>query len=388
MNRPTRLIVFCFLSAAIAGGVGYWFGQRPAVTAESPATDPVADTAPEPIPVQTARVEIGTLSERASAYGIVQPKPAAIRTYSIPFEGAVQSVAIAPGERVAAGATLAVLGASADTQLQYEQAKNALASAQETSKQTTRRVEEQLATNTEAAAAEQAVKAAQTQLDNLNARGVTGPRTITSDVAGVVDQVNVQPGQVAPAGSPLVTVRPEHEVEVKLGVSPTLATSISPEQAMTLSGVTPASAKGTTAATEPNDVVSNVRFVSPQLNAQSRLVDVYVSIPADAALPLGTFVTGTFTVRSVEGVIVPRNATRLIDGEWYVFIFADGKAQQRAVTLDVQQDDRIEVNGDIHEGDAVITTTNGELEDGVAVEIETSDATDAADHPTTAEGTK
>lgn len=391
MTSSTRLIVASLASAVLAGGAGYWIGHHWRDTVDSAATEP--DVATEetalPLPVQIATVGTGTLEEVATAYGVVQPRPSAMRTYSIPFEGAVQSVAVAPGERVAKDAALLVLGASVDTQLQYQQADNALAAAQETLKQTKRRVDEQLATNSELAGAEQAVKAAQTPLDSLKARGANGPRTITADVAGIVDQVNVQPGQVAPAGSPLITVRPEHEVEVKLGVTPALSASITSDQAITLVAVTSASlAPASTPTDDGHDVVGKVRFVSPQVNAQTRLVDVYVSVPVDAKLTQGTYVTGRWTTRSVTGLVVPRDATRQVEGDWSVFVVSDEKAQQRVVTLGVQQEDRIQVIGDLHDGESVITTTNGELEDGVAVEVESAEGAETPLTPTTSEDVK
>ena len=389
MTSTTRLTLSCLACAAIAGGGGYWLGQSTGGVSDGAAGGGAGGAAAgggagdstgatdaaggaEPIPVATARVVTGELADRGSAFGIVQPLPAATRTYSVPYEGAVQTVAVAPGQRVTAGATLAVLGASADTQLQYQQAQNALAAAQETLKQTRRRVTEQLATNTELASAEQAVKTAQTQMASLKARGANGPRTVTADVAGIVDQVNIQPGQIAAAGTALMTVRPEHEVEVKLGVSPFRVASLKPDQAVLLKVIAPASAGPALdpESGQPEQVAGKVRFVSPQVNAQSRLVDVYVSVAADATLTQGTYVTGSWTVRSVRGLIVPRDATRQVDGAWCVFVMADGKARLCPVALGVQQDDRVQVSGELTAGEEVITTTNGELDDGAAVTTE------------------
>src|SRR5207237_7386194 len=101
-----------------------------------------------------------------------------------------------------------------------QQAKNASEAAQKELKQTRERFNLKLATNQDLSAAEKTARDAEAQLTTLQRAGAGGDNRIRSDMAGVVAKVNVQDGQIVVAGSPLVEIVAENEIEVKLGMEP------------------------------------------------------------------------------------------------------------------------------------------------------------------------
>jgi len=76
-----------------------------------------------------------------------------------------------------------------------------------------------LATNQDLSAAEKTARDAEAQLTTLQRAGAGGDNRIRSDMAGVIAKVNVQDGQIVAAGSPLIEIVAESEIEVKLGLN-------------------------------------------------------------------------------------------------------------------------------------------------------------------------
>lgn len=327
------------------------------------------------VPVQTAIVRSGEIEEFARAYGTVQATPNAVRALSVPYEVRVTRVLVVAGQEVNAATKVLELVASPDALLQLRQAENALASAEANLAEVRRRLAEQLATNTELATTQQAEKAARTLLNELRRRGMSeGTATVEAGMAGIVDVVGAQPGQTVLAGTPLLALRPPDAVEARLGVAPEDAVGLKLGTSVVLlaSGKSRAHADTERASGDSAAQIQGVvRLVVPQINLQSRLRDVTVSLPANTRLVPGDFVEAEWTARSAKGLVVPRGATQQLDGEWVVYVARDGKAQRHVVVLGLQDGVDVQIVSDeIREGDEVITVRNGQIEDGTPVEPE------------------
>ena len=367
----------------VAGAGGYWLGRTGAGAAAAIDKTPAGEPEPVAVPVETTPIVEATLAETETAYGVVQPRPTASRTVTVPFEATVVRVLVSPGQRVQAGAELMEVGASAETRLLHQQAQDAVAAAEENLKQVQRRVEDRLATNTELAAARQADRAARTQLQSFTQRGVGEPHLLKAEVDGVVESVAVQQGQVAPIGTPLLLTRAENDIEVRLGVEPALIASIKPNQSFTIHPVSRPKS-GQDSAAEPAAITGTVRFISTQLNPQTRLIDVYVVLTPESRLMAGAFVSGEWAIGESTGLVVPRTAVHEEAGKWILFSASGGKAHEHEVTLGAQESDRVVVIGEeLHAGDRVITATNGELEDGTAIEPDSATSQPATSTSTT-----
>lgn len=353
------LIAAAIVFAFFAGGVTTYF-----VFAEhSSAVDP--DDAVKPadksdgIPVQTGIVREGNITETATAYGTVEAPALATIVLSVPYEVQVKRINVRVGQSVAAGDAVIEIGPSPDAILQLKQSEEAMAAAQANEQQVRQRLTEQLATNADLAQAVQATRNATTQLQSLQYRGVGELRAINASEASVVDQVNVQTDQIVAAAAPLVVLRPVNKLEVKLNVNPGDIAALRPGATVTLLPI------GLGSVSRP--LTGIVESIMPQVNAQTRMRDVLVALPEKTEPLQGEFVTGTWAMRTATGLLVPRVAVHQVDDQWVVYVVEGGKAKAVAVELGLQDDDSSQISGQLKAGDTIITTSNGDLEDGTAV---------------------
>jgi multidrug efflux pump subunit AcrA (membrane-fusion protein) len=169
-------------------------------------------------------------------------------------------------------------------------------------------------------------------------------------------------------------------MEVIVGVEPSLAGSLTPDQEITLHPVY--------GGEHASEVTGKVHQVGEQINAQTHLRDVSITPPPDSPLLPGAFVIADIPAKTSTGLLVPRDAVTLPDGNPVVFTIADGKAKKHAVTLGLTNGDDVEIQADdLHAGDTVITEGALELDDGSAVKIQETPATQSttSESPATTE---
>ena len=373
------LLMILLVSAAAA--VGFWFGHETSKStsevADATTTQPADEPAAPVASVQTQPLTMGDIRQTLDAYGTIQPVAGAVINIAAPYDARVERVLVTPGSTVEKDAPVAEIGPTAEGQLLFKQAQDALKAADQNLDAVRKRIGEQLATNVELAAAEQARQTAKTQLDSLQQRGEQGNSPVKSPVAGIVTQAIAQPGQVVQAGTVMIVITPPRSLEAILGVEPTVAATLQVGDAVSMRAVH--------ASGEAEPVTGTIRLPGQQIDPQSRLSPVAVSLPADAPLLQGGFVNGEFTVQSAKGLIVPRSAILPDDEDHVLFIVVDGKAVRHVVKLGLSNREQVQVIADdLHEGDAVVVEGNAELEDGIAVEVATP-ATQPADVPPAAE---
>ena len=130
-----------------------------------------------------------------------------------------------------------------------------------------------------------------------------------------------------------------------------------------------------------------VAWLGGSVDANSHMVDVYLTAPADAALRVGELIRGRLQRRSSGHVIVPRAAVLPGDDGQSVFVIEGGKARRRVVTVGLQNGQSVEITSDaVKPGDQVVTLGNYELEDGMAVR--TTPSNPAGQAPGNAEAPK
>ncbi|MCX5685368.1 MAG: HlyD family efflux transporter periplasmic adaptor subunit, partial [Planctomycetota bacterium] len=168
------------------------------------------------------------------------------------------------------------------------------------------------------------------------------------------------------AGGPLVELAEEKRIEVRLGVDPGDASVLQPNQSVRIKSVRDGEAK---------PVEGRVRMVTRRVNPASRLVDVFVSLPAEARLLLESYVRGEAVVDSRQALVVPRAAVLPKEDKHVVFTLKDGKAVEHEVKTGLEDNEQVEVLGDaLKAGEKVIVEGNYELENGMLVKVETEPA--------------
>ncbi|MEP6672826.1 MAG: efflux RND transporter periplasmic adaptor subunit, partial [Chthoniobacter sp.] len=271
-----KKVVWFVVIALLVGGAVWWFMHRGSGSASaSSASAPGDATSASLAHVQTAKVGRKAITETLTAYGSIVAQPGKTHAVAVAFETRVRHILVAPGQSVTAGDSLIEIEPSAAAQLQLQQAKIAAEAARKELKQVGERFNLKLATNQDLGTAQKTASDAESQLASLQKQGVGTDNRIHSDVAGVVAKVDVQDGQLVAAGSPLVEIVAEDEIEVKLGVEAEDLALLAPGQPIALFPVNdPAAGK----------IAGSVRLLTRRVDPATRLVDIYVSLPTGTKL--------------------------------------------------------------------------------------------------------
>jgi RND family efflux transporter MFP subunit len=362
-----------FLVASLmgaAGVAGYFLGHR------GPATETSDDSGQtiEPVPsVRTAPIQESHIERKVVAFGAVTAQTSDVSILSVPFESHVTKILVIPGQRLDSETPVIEIEPSPDTQLQMLQAKLVEQAAAADIQQTRQRFNARLATNQELLQSEQNLQIARVKLDAMQKQGAGGAQQLKA--SGLVSKVDVQPGQVVAAGSPLVEVAAGGRIQVRLGIEPSDAAAVHIHDHVV---VIPTNSE--------SSIQGTVEMISQRINPETRLIDLFVSLPSNVVMPLDASVRGELTLAGADGLVVPHSAVLPDDGGYSLFTVEGGKATEHKVTLGVQNDQSVQISGDgLAAGQSVVVLGNLELEDGMTINIETASAEPAATQPTTQE---
>ncbi len=284
-------------------------------------------------------------------------EPGAAETYTVPFEGVVQSVAVAAGEAVRAGAVLARLVPSPATRADLAQARLDAAAQEAAMRTVQERYDLHLATRQELEAQQATLAAARARLDALE--GQTSGGTVTAQSAGVVDTVYAATGQTVTAGAPLVAVAASRGFQLTLGVEAEDVPVIEP--GMTVQVV---------AVDRPDEVrdVGRVVRVEAALDPRTRLAQVIVALPGPNPFLLGEYVRGTFEGPTVTALVAPRDAILTTEDGPVAFTVAGGRAVRHVVEIVVENDRQTGFTAPgIRTGDSLVVSGLVQLSDSLRI---------------------
>lgn len=215
---------------------------------------------------------------------------------------------------------------------------------------------------------QQELKAAAGQLESakgkyLGAEAQLSYSEIRSPIDGVVTDRPLYPGEMAAAGTAIVTVMDVSSVIAKAHIPQADAAllKLGDKGKMTVPGL-------------DQPVEGTITVVSPALDPNSTTVEVWLEAknPKQELKP-GTSVQLSLTAKTVkDALVVPAAAViTAADGSTSVMIAAsDGKAHQKAVKLGIRQDDDVQILEGVAEGDKVVTTGAYGLPDNTKIKIE------------------
>ncbi|MGD0137781.1 MAG: efflux RND transporter periplasmic adaptor subunit [Tepidisphaeraceae bacterium] len=341
-----------------AGVAGYFIGHRTVSPATSEQADSDDEVAPTPT-VQTAPILRGHVERNVTAYGVVAAQTGDIAVLSAAFESRIKKILVVPGQRLDADTPAIEIEPSPDTQLQMLQAKAAVESATKDLEQTRTRFGSQLATNQDLLQSEANMRLAQLKLDSMQSEGAGGAMKLKA--GGLVAKVDVQEGQVVPAGTPLVEVAGSGKLQVRLGLEPNDAAGIHAGDRVALRQL----------GSDGPGVEGKVQMVAQRIDPDTRLMDVFVALPPDAAMPLDAYVRGELTIAGADGLVVPRSAVLPDDEGYSLFTVEQGKAVEHKVTISLQNDRSVQISGEgLSAGQMAVVLGNLELEDGMTVKTQ------------------
>jgi membrane fusion protein, multidrug efflux system len=359
MTKKSFLILILVL---LTGGiVGYSLSKSTAKNAsESPEAKGTAAEESKPVAqVETAAVEHKSISQILTAYGGVVAAPGKTHFIAVSFESRVKHVLVSSGQVVNKGDALLELEGTAASLLQLQQAESTDEEAHKELEQTKRRFEMKLAANQELNQAQKAAADADLLLNSLRQQGVGSAGQIHSDTGGVVAKVDVEDGQVAASGTPLIEIVASDDIQVKLGAEPEDVRKIAPGQNVGISLVNDP---------ESPAIEGTVCLVTQRVNPADRLVDVYVSLSPGSRLLLAAYVRGEIAIASRETLVVPREAVLPNESNFTLYLVHDDRAVEKRVKLGLETASEVEViDSTLKEGDRVVTLGNRELSDGMEI---------------------
>jgi len=312
--------------------------------------------------VTVAPIQQSTITETLIVYGTVIAQLGEVRVVSVAYEARVGRVLVTAGQEVAAGTPLLDVQPSPATMLHLQEARTAVATAQKELEQTQQRYQQHLATNQELNTAQHALRTAEATLQSLQSSGAGALRQLKAEASGLVSKVDVQVGQIVPAGTPLVEVADRHYIEVQLGVEQEDASALRAGQPVRLTSVQSPAAPV---------IEGHIRLITERVNPGTRLIDVFVALPQQATLRLDEFVRGDVVKASAHGLVVPRQAVLPEAGQAILYTVTNQQAVKHVVTVGVQNNAQVQVEADgLRPGDPVVIVGNYVLQDGMAVQVE------------------
>lgn len=185
---------------------------------------------------------------------------------------------------------------------------------------------------------------------------------IRSPINGVVTDRPLYPGEMAAAGTPLLTVMDISSVIAKAHIpqDDAAALKVGDKGTMTIPGIE-----------KPID--GKVTVVSPALDPNSTTVEVWFEAknPKHELKP-GTSVSVSLTAQSVKSALVVPASSILTapDGSTTVMLAgADGLAHQKAVKLGIRNGDDVQVLDGVTESDKVVSTGAYGLPDKTKIKV-------------------
>jgi HlyD family secretion protein len=203
---------------------------------------------------------------------------------------------------------------------------------------------------------------------------------IRSPINGVITDRPLYPGEMAAAGTPLLTVMDISSVIAKAHIpqDEAAALKVGDKGTMTVPGIA-----------EP--INGKVTVVSPALDPNSTTVEVWLEAknPKHELKP-GTSVHLSLTAQTVkDALVVPASSVLTApDGTTTVMIAgSDGLAHQKSVKLGIRNGDDVQIIEGVNEGDKVVSNGAYGLPDKTKIKIEAAEAP-AEEAKPSAEGSK
>jgi len=309
--------------------------------------------------VQVVALKKGSLPAIVTLYGSAQASTRARQTLMAPGSARVARVDVRLGETVAPGAPLLELTSTPATAASYEQAKSALAVAEQSVTRTRSLLAQHLATAQQLNDAQKAEADARATLRSLQTQGAGGELTVRAEFAATVTALSVSVGAVVNEGTALLDlVRPQALV-VQAGAVPDVARTISVGNDVRITPIGAARA-----------LQGKVLLRGAAIDAATGLVPIEISLPANSMLP-GEQAVAAVSTGQVQGYLVPHEAVLLNDeGNPYVVQVIGGVAHKVDVRVLGTVDNQDAIAGNLTASAPVVLSGNYQLENGMKVRFE------------------
>lgn len=181
--------------------------------------------------------------------------------------------------------------------------------------------------------------------------------TLRAPADGVISARLVQPGQVVAAGSELLRLIKNGELEWRAELPAADLGLVDPGDRVELRE------------RDGDVVVGTVRAVSPGVDAASRTGTVFADLPEPAELQPGTYLEGRINTGLATVPVVPAAAVVLRDGFPTVFVVEGDSARMARIEPGARDNGFVEVREGLDDGAQVVVRGAGFLADGDTVRV-------------------
>lgn len=364
LGRRRAAVAGALLVAALGAAA---CGDEPPVTPGTAAAPSVVEIGPENVTVVGEReISVGPLVSGQLRAGLEA-------TVRAEVGGSVLVAAVEEGQTVARGALLAriedrTLGdAVTSAQSALRSAEQALALTKREAERTARLVAAGAIAEREQETADNALAAAQAQVDDARARLASAREALAdtivrAPIGGVVSRRHVGVGDVVSPGRELYTVIDPSSMRLEAAV---------PSEAL------PAARVGATVRFEVRGYPGQ-RFegridrISPAADPVTRQVPIFVDIPnTGGRLLAGLFAEGRVTEQSRVALVAPMRAVHLEAASPWALRVRDGRVERVEVRIGLRDDQReeVEVIGGVAKGDQLLVGGAQGLTPGTPVRV-------------------
>lgn len=308
-----------------------------------------------PMPVEVAAAFTDTVTDAISATGQIE----AVQSIDVrpDVEGRITAILVREGARVARGTGLFRID-DAEVRAQVDRARADRDLARQNLDRTKDLLAQHASSQAELERAEAAYRAAEASLQLLQVR--LDRSTVRAPFAGVVGQRYVSLGDYVTTASRLAslqTVNPERAV---LTVPERYAAALQRGQKVHFR----------VAAIPGREFTGTVDFVDPVVAMPGRTITVKALVPnGDQALQAGMFIEARLaTAVRPSAVVMPEDAVLPLQGNTFVWVVKDNKANRRQVQLGVRTPGFVEARSGVSAGDLVVVGGLERLQEGAPVQ--------------------
>lgn len=314
----------------------------------------VKTTSLPPVPVAVQVVE---KKERAATEEVVGTVRAKLRAeIEAKISGKIETMAVVPGQKVAAGDLLVELDAR-EVQARAEQARAVYQEAEADWKRLAALWEQKVLSRAEFDAAKSKFEVAEASL--LEAEALQGYAKVTAPFAGVITRKLADIGDLAAPGRLLLEMEDTRVLRLEADVPEAVVDNINIGDHM---AVRVAAVEG--------ELEGTVSEIAPAADPNSRTYLVKLDLPETPGLRTGQFgrvvmpVGKTTAVRVRQAAVVQRGQMEI------VFVAENARARLRLVKTGKQVGDEVEIVSGLEPGESVITSGVQRLRDGQGISVQ------------------
>ncbi len=318
---------------------------------------PAGESSRQPdLPV--AQVKVATVDEQAGrslneVTGTVEAVQRA--TIAAKVTGIIEEMPVELGSVVKSGALLLRLSAG-EISARVSQAEAQLEQARRNLEREKRLLAQEASTPETVKSLDDAFRVAEAGYNE--ARSMLGYMTITAPFAGVIAGKNVQVGDLATPGMPLLVLENNRQLQVVASVPEALASGVKIGEKLQV--------RIAAAGLEQNCVVNEI---APSADPQSRTTTIKMRIKDGSELRPGQYVRVLLPGTTVKSYMVPAAAVSVYGQMERLYVVRDGVARLRLVRTGEHQGEQVEILAGLSAGEQVVVEGQNLLTDGQPVKL-------------------